>query len=121
MEAQGILFIIGKFLLVFYFLFAGIKNALHFSKRVGLLKSKKFPLPTASLVVGIACQLLGSIFVFFNIYPITGAILLIIFTLFANFVICNYWTQEGLAKQLASFIFFANFAVIGGLLIVIAH
>lgn len=119
METNEILLILGKFLLVFYFLHAGCKNIIFFPKRVGLLKSKNFPLPAFSLAVSIAFEIFGSLSVLFAFYPIIGAMLLIIFTLFTNFTICNYWKQEGMARQLASFVFYANFAVIGGLLIVI--
>jgi uncharacterized membrane protein YphA (DoxX/SURF4 family) len=71
------------------------------------------------LAISILFQLLGSLAVLFNYHAAIGAILLIIFTLLCNFVICNYWRKEGLERQLTASIFFANFAIIGGLLIII--
>lgn|SRR3990167_272094 len=118
---QEALFFLSKLFLVFYFLMAGTKNLVHFHKRIGLLKSKKFPFPTPSLAIAITLQIMGSLLVLFNFYPILGAIALIVFTLFSNFVICDFWKKEGLERLLTSFIFYANFAVIGGLLIVIAN
>lgn len=114
------LFILSRFLLVFYFLHAGIKNIFHFSQRVLFLQSKNFPLPKISMAIAIIFQIVGSVAVLFNYYAAIGAILLIIFTVLCNFVICNYWRREGLERQLTSTIFYANFAVIGGLIIIVA-
>lgn len=114
------LLILGKILLVFYFLYSAIKNIAHFSQRATFLQSKNFPLPKPSLAIGILFQIVGSIAILFNYYAAIGAILLIIFTLLCNFVICNYWRKEGLERQLTCTIFYANFSVIGGLLVILA-
>lgn len=109
--------ILGRLLLAFYFLKAGINNILHFQRVAGLLKTKSIPLAPLALTVVIAIQLLGSIAVILNVYTLIASIALILFTLAANFLICNYWTMEGLQRKNVSFVFYANIAVIGALLL----
>src|SRR3990167_1130517 len=76
--------IIGKILLIFYFLHAAVKNIIHFSQRAGFLQSKRVPLPKIALSIGILLQIVGSLTILFNYYAALGAILLIIFTLVCN-------------------------------------
>ncbi|MBA2653639.1 MAG: DoxX family protein [Gammaproteobacteria bacterium] len=108
----------GRFLLASYFLKAGINNALHWHKVLGLIKFKKIPFPNLVLFAVIATQIVGSLAIIFNYYAVIASIALIIFTLVANFLVCNYWKMEGVQRRNVSFIFYANIAVIGALLLI---
>jgi putative oxidoreductase len=113
-----IIAIIGRFLLAFYFLKAGISNAYNWKRLVGLIKSKKIPFPHLVMIFVVVTEILGSFAIIFNFYPILAAAALIVFTLAVNFFICNYWTMEGVQKRNVSFVFYANIAVVGALLLV---
>lgn len=108
---------LGRFLLAFYFLKAGINNAINWRKILGLIQAKKIPLPYLVLVGVVVTEIVGSLAIIFNFQVIMAALALMIFTLAVNFYICNYWKMEGLQRRNVSFVFYANIAVIGALLI----
>lgn len=108
-----------KFLLVSYFLKAGYTNLQNPAGIHGLIKMKGIPMATMVLIGVFAVQILGSLMVLFNIYPAIGALSLIAFTLASNLLFCNYWTMHGVQQKLTSFLFSANMAIIGGLLLVV--
>lgn len=110
--------LIGRFLLAFYFLKAGINNAYHADKLLGLIKAKNIPLPRLVAYLVITTEIVASLAIIFNVYTLFAALALIIFTLTVNFLICNYWNMEGIQKRNVSFVFYANIAVIGALLLV---
>lgn len=111
----------GRILLAFYFLKAGINNAINSKKLIGLIKSKGIPLPRVVMAMVVITEILGSLAIIFNFYTIYAAIALILFTLCVNFIICNYWTMEGLQRRNVSFVFYANIAVVGALLLIITQ
>jgi uncharacterized membrane protein YphA (DoxX/SURF4 family) len=118
LDVSSLLNLLGRCLLASYFLKAGINNAYNFKNVRSLVTSKKIPFPTLVLVAVILTELLGSLAIIFDVYALVASLALIIFTLAANFLICNYWTKAGLEKRNISFIFYANVAVIGALLLV---
>lgn len=111
---------LGRFLLAFYFLKAGINNAYHADKLKGLVQAKKLPWPTFITYLVIVTEIVASIAIIFNFYVNFAALALIIFTLSVNFIICNYWTMEGIQRRNVSFVFYANVAVVGALLLLMA-
>lgn len=112
--------LLGRLLISFYFFKAGINNARNWPRVLGLLKSKKIPFPQLILLLVIIVELLAPLAIIFNVYAIIAAVSLIIFTLFANFLICNYWVMEGINRRNVAFVFYANIAVIGGLLLIMS-
>ncbi len=110
--------ILAKILLTFYFLKAGINNALNYKKLVNVLRFKNIPFPALSLILVIIAEIFGSLMIIFNFYAIIGAAMLIVFTVAANLFFCNYWTMQGADKRNVGFLFYSNLAVIGGLLLV---
>lgn len=119
-DGSSLINLAGRIFVVFYFLKAGVNNLYHWNKPLQLIKSKNIPFAHFALSAVIATQLVGSLAVIFNYYALAGAIALIAFTLLANFMICNYWTMEGPQKKTVSLVFYANFAVIGGLLLILS-
>lgn len=113
-----IIAVLGRFLLAFYFLKAGINNAYNWKRLVGLITAKKIPFPHFVTFLVVVTEILGSLAIIFNYYAIIAAVALIIFTLAVNFYICNYWTMEGIQRRNVSFVFYANIAVVGALLLV---
>lgn len=115
---QTIVSLLGRLLIASYFFKAGVNNARNWPKVLNLLQSKKIPMPSLVLLSVILVELFAPIAIVFKFQVIIAAIALIVFTLFANFLICNYWSMEGINRRNVAFVFYANIAVIGGLLLV---
>lgn len=111
--------ILGRVLLVSYFLKAGVQNAQHPSRITQLLQFKKIPLASVVTMGVLAVQLLGGLAVIFNYHAAMGAVALIIFTILSNVIFCSYWKMEGADRRNINFLFYANIAVIGGLLLIV--
>lgn len=117
-EATTALTFLARLLLVSYFLQAGLKNLLKPIPLFEMIKRKNIPLAALALVSVFAIQILGSLMILFNWYASIGALGLIGFTIASNLLFCNFWRMEGMQKQLTHFLFSANLAIIGGLLLV---
>lgn len=121
-EASTALPLLARLLLVSYFLQAGLNNLRKPGAILGMLKRKNIPLAPLALISVFAIQILGSLMVIANWHAGIGALALIAFTITSNLLFCNFWRMEGMQKQLTNFLFSANLAVIGGLLLVtLAH
>lgn len=118
--AHPLILFLARFLLVFYFLKAGVNNYSNFNRLTKVLRQRGFFYPELIMTVVIATQLIGGLFVVFNFYAVYAAVALIFFTLAANFCFCNYWVMEGLERRNVGFLFYANLSVIGGLLLVVS-
>ena len=77
-------------------------------------------MPRESLFVALAVQVLGGLSVALGIFPIVGAIGLILFTIAANALYHNFWTFSGAERVSHLGSVLTNAAIIGGLLLVIA-
>lgn len=110
---------IARILLVSYFIKAGISNALHPAPVIDLIKSKKFPLPYLVFVMVLIIQIIGGLSVIFKFYPLFGALSLAGFTVLSNLFFLNFWKMDKKQGMMVKHLFFANIAVIGGLLLAI--
>lgn len=108
---------LGRFLLSFYFLKAGVNNALNWSNVSRVIATKHIPLPNSALLGVILIQLLGSLALLFNYYTPLACFALILFTLTANFIFCNYWSMDNASKKQFSIVFYANLAITGSLML----
>lgn len=111
--------LLGRILLASYFIKAGINNSLHPMPIIRMLKSKNLPLPYVVYAMVLIIQVLGGLSVIFRFFPAIGALSLIGFTILSNILFLNYWTMEEKQARNISFLFYANIAVIGGLLLLI--
>ncbi len=116
--SEGI-FIIARGLISFYFLKAGYNNLKSFKRMTDVLRYKKMPLPELALGIALMLQIGGSLSLLFNYYATAGAAALILFTFASNYYFCRYWLVQGAEKRYVQFLFYANLAVIGGLLVFI--
>lgn len=112
--------IVGRILLVSYFLKAAVFNSINPTPIINLIKAKKFPLPTIVFLAVLVIQVFGGLAIIFNFYPILGAIGLIGFTALSNILFCNFWAMEGIQARVSTNLFFANIAIIGGLIVVLS-
>ena len=113
--------LIARILLVFYYLKAGLTNMQKPATIEGMIKSKKLPQAKLIMMMVLALQIVGSVLIILNVYVVPAASALIVFTIAANALFCTYWTMDrGFVRSLTSFLFDANIAIIGGLLLLIS-
>ncbi len=108
--------IIGRLLIVGFFLFFFVKNVSIWSKNAEMV-GEILPFPNLSLAFGFVFEFLGSAMVLLGFHPRIGAILLIIFTVAASVLFLRFWTiKEPEKRHLYLVIFCNNVAIIGGLI-----
>jgi len=110
---------IARFLLISYFVKAGVNNLKHPMPIIGMIARKGLPLPSVVYGFVIIIQLLGSLMILFHFYAAIGALGLILFTVLSNLLFCTYWKMEGNDRRNIGFLFDANVAIIGGLLLIL--
>jgi len=114
-----ILDFIARLLLVSYFVKAGINNLKNPKPIIGMIAGKGFPVSTIVYAGVIATQFLGSLMVLFHFYAAIGVLALIIFTILSNALFCTYWKMQGNDRRNIRFLFDANIAIVGGLLLIL--
>lgn len=120
MTATFILVIIGRFLLGAYFAQAGIRNFGKIPLHTGILAKRNVPMPRESLLLALVVQTLGGLSVALSVFPMIGAIGLILFTLGATLLYHDFWRFSGDERMSHLGSAMSNMALIGGLLLVIA-
>lgn len=121
MTLTAILIIIGRFLLGGYFLQAGLRNFTKLELHSGILSKKNVPVPQMSILVALAVQVLGGASVAFGVFPMIGAIGLILFTLAASALYHDFWSYSGAERTSHLGSWLTNAGLIGGFLLVIAN
>lgn len=112
------LIIAGRFLIGAYFVQAGVRNFGKQPLHIGILEKKGVPMPRETLLAALALQVLCGLMVGLGIFPVIGAIGLIVFTVAANALYHNFtqFTGDERTSHLNSVL--ANAALVGGLLLV---
>ena len=110
---SNILFLMGRFLFGFFFIFSGIT---HFTKTKYLAQyaaSKKILFPRLSVVVSGFFILFGGLSILLGIYVIYGIILLSVFLLVTSLFMHNFWAVSKEQKQIERINFMKNMALLG--------
>jgi putative oxidoreductase len=114
------LIIIGRVLLGFYFIQAGVRNFMKVPMHTEILTKKNLPFPREGLIVALLVQVLGGLSVALGIYPAIGAIALIVFTVAANVLYHDFWNYTGAERVTHWNSVAANIGMVGAFLLVIA-
>lgn len=105
--------VIGRTLLSSLFVITAIKGLFFdFNSFVGAVESKNLPLPVLTAIIALLMKLVGGLLVMFNLYPMYGASILIIFTLLATALFHNIFQDVG---ELTNFL--KNLSIVGGLIL----
>lgn len=113
---QNPLTLVGRILLAFLFLPAGIGKLTGFAGTVGYISSVGLPMPQVAAVVALLVEILGGIALIAGFGTRFAALALAVFTLVASLFFHNFWTLPAEQQMLQQIMFFKNIAVIGGLL-----
>ncbi len=118
---QNPLTLVGRLLMAFLFLPAGISKIGGFAGTVGYIASKGLPLPTAGAAIAILVEVLGGLALIAGFGTRVAALALAGFTLVATVIFHNFWGMPADQVMVQQLMFFKNIAVVGGLLVLAAH
>lgn len=110
--------LLGRILIAYLYIPAGISKITGFSNTVGYIASKNLPLPQVAAAGAIVVEVVVALALLVGFKTRFAALILAAFTLAANVVFHNYWAMEGQAAFTNQLMFAKNLAVIGGLLFV---
>jgi len=113
---QNPLSLVGRILLAFLFLPAGIGKLTGFAGTVGYIASVGLPLPQVAAAIALVVEIVGGIALIVGFGTRFAALALAVFTLVASIFFHNYWTLPADQQMMQQLMFFKNIAVIGGLL-----
>ncbi|HEV2614508.1 MAG TPA: DoxX family protein [Gammaproteobacteria bacterium] len=111
---------LARICIVYTFFKSGIKNSLNSQPVIGMIASKNWPYPKAIFFATLALFFAAPIMIVFHIYAWLAAMGLLIFTLLSNIFFCTYWKMDANSRPMTEFLFDANIAIIGGLLLISA-
>ncbi|MES2237538.1 MAG: DoxX family protein [Rugosibacter sp.] len=113
---QNPLSLVGRLLLAFLFLPAGIGKVTGFAGTVGYISSVGLPMPQIAAVLALTIEILGSIALITGFGTRIAALVLALFTLVASFFFHSYWAAPADQQLIQQLLFFKNIAIVGGLL-----
>jgi putative oxidoreductase len=113
--------LVGRLLLALLFLPAGFGKLTGFAGAAGYIASKGLPLPEVGAAIAIVAELGGSVALILGFGTRWAAAALSLFTLAATVFFHNFWAMPADQAYVNQLMFFKNIAVIGGLLVLMAH
>jgi putative oxidoreductase len=110
---------IGRLLIVGSFLVAGLCNLTpaRIKDHVDRMAAFGTPLPAAAFWIGIAILFAGCALLVVGWHADVGAILLIVFTLFATAIFHRFWQKPEPQRNLSRIMFLNNTGILGGLVL----
>ncbi len=117
---QNPLSLIGRLLLAFLFIPAGISKISGFEGTVGYIASVGLPLPIVAAAGTIALEIGAGLMLAVGWKTRWAALALAAFTLLATIIFHNFWAMPADKAFVQQLMFFKNIAVVGGLLVVAA-
>ncbi|MFO1192428.1 MAG: DoxX family protein [Rhodoferax sp.] len=118
---QNFLTLAGRLLLALLFLPAGLMKIGGFAGTVGYIGSMGLPLPTLGAILAIIVEVGGGLALLAGFGTRVAAVALALFTLVATVVFHAYWAVPADQAMVQQLMFFKNFAVVGGLLVLAAY
>lgn len=110
---------IGRVLICGFFLAMVVKNLLSWRDNVTMV-GQVLPFPGVALAVGFAVEVIGAVLVLFRIRPVAGAIILAAFLIVATVLFLRFWrVQDPMERHYVSLLFSNNFAILGGILLLL--
>ncbi len=118
---MDIAFLVGRIIYGGYFLWNGINHFRNLRMMSGYAQSKGTAAPKLAVGGSGLLLILGGLSMLLGVYPIIGAILLIIFLLGVSIRMHNFWAvQDPQMKMMETINFTKNMALLGAALMVLA-
>jgi putative oxidoreductase len=118
--AQDTLALVGRILVAYLFIPAGIGKLMGFSGTVGYITSVGLPLPEVGAAIAIFAELVLGIALLVGFKTRWSAILMAVFTVAAALFFHKYWSAPDAMKMMQQINFNKNIAIAGGLLAIAA-
>ncbi|MBN9434568.1 MAG: DoxX family protein [Bosea sp.] len=119
MTLAATLIAVGRIVLGLFFVIAGIRNLMGFSKNPSPETNYGWKLPAPLVLIGFAMQLVGGLSVMLGIMPAYGAAILILFLIGATSLFHNLFLFTGEARAPHLYFTLVNCALAGYCLMVI--
>lgn len=120
-EAQAVLWFIGRLLLGGLFVIGGIHHFFILPSATQAIAARGVPAAKLFLLSGTVFQIVAGLALIFGFYTTWAALGLVAFTVAASILLVNFWSMEGQARDNALHTWQSNLAIIGGLLVTAAH
>jgi putative oxidoreductase len=117
---QDALALVGRLLMAWIFLPAGIGKLTGFAGTVGYISSVGMPVPQVAAVVALIVEIVGGLALIAGFGTRIAALVLAAFTLVASFFFHAYWAVPADQQMVQNLLFNKNIAIVGGLLILAA-
>ena len=111
----------GRILIALIFVLSGFSKITGFDGTVGYIASKGLPMPSFAALAAIIVELAGGIALIVGWKARWAAAALLVFTASAAVIFHNFWGVPADQAQNQMIHFMKNIAMVGGLLMVIAH
>lgn len=113
--------LVGRLLVAWLFLPAGIGKATGFAGTVGYIASVGLPAPAAAAAIAMLLEIAGGLALVVGYRTRLVALALAAFTLVASFFFHAYWAAPAAQQFMQQLLFTKNIALVGGLLFVALH
>ena len=117
---QDTLALLGRVLLAWLFVPAGIGKIAGFAGTVGYATSVGLPMPQVGVAIGLVIELVGGLMILFGFKTRWAALALALFTVAAAIFFHNYWAAPEAQQMMQKINFNKNIAITGGLLVLAA-
>ena len=115
-STQDVIALVGRILIAYLFIPAGISKLMGFAGTVGYITSAGLPLPQVAAAVAIIVELGFGIALLLGFKTRISAIVLAVFTVMAAVLFHKYWSAPDAMKMMQQINFNKNIAIAGGLL-----
>ncbi len=113
--------LVGRLLLAQIFLASGLNKIGAWEQTAGYMASKGMPLVPLFLIAAIVFEVAGGLSLALGYKVRLGAAALIVFLIPVSLIFHNFWTYEGMERQVQMIMFMKNLAIMGGLAVVVGR
>ncbi len=119
---ETIVLYLGRILLGGYFMYKGFNHFKMLEMMAGYAQSKGAPMPKFSVAFSGLLLLIGGASVLFDVLPVVGLLALVLFLVPVSVIMHAFWKiEDPMAKMGEMINFTKNFALLGAVLILLAH
>jgi len=118
--SQDLVMLVGRIFLSLVFLVAASDKILHFGANMAYMGQHGVPFASLFLIIALLVELVGALMILLGWHARWGALIMLLFVVIVTMVFHTFWNYPPAEVANQSLHFFKNFAIIGGMLYVIA-
>ena len=117
----AVVLLIGRIIVGLYFISSGIRHFTNLKMYAGYAASKGVPMPSIGVPASGALIVIGGASILLGLYPLYGAIAILLFLLPTTFMMHNFWAVQDPTQKMNDMINFTkNWALMGYTLMTLA-